>query len=146
MMKEFNYYLNHNLARKSSLDVAQAKALIEKAEGRIKFSIKSRKIDDNTSFYIFEDIYECLREATQSLMFLAGYKPYSHEAIISFLEEFYNFEEFDMNLLNQYRILRDKIIYGGEKISVKRCKESLRFLNTFFPKIKKEFVKNDKIK
>lgn len=143
MIKEFRYYLNNNLVRKASPDIAQSKALIEKAEGRIKFSIKLKEINPDTSSYIFEDIYECLREATQSLMSLNGYKPYSHEAIISFLKKFYNFEEFDINLFNQYRILRNKSIYGGEKISVEKCKESLKFLNSFFPKIKKELVKDN---
>ncbi len=144
MIKEFRYYLDNNLARKSSPDIAQAKALIQKAEGRVKFSIKSKEINENTSSYIFEDIYECLRESSQSLMSLKGYKPYSHEAIISFLREFYNFGGSNLNLLNQYRILRNKSIYGGEKISIEKCKESLRFLNIFLPKIKKEFVKTKK--
>jgi len=144
MIKEFRYYLDNNLAKKGSPDISQAKALIQKAEGRIKFSIKSRKINENTASYIFEDIYECLREASQSLMSLKGYKPYSHEAIISFLKEFYNFKEFDINFLNQYRILRNKSIYGGEKISIEKCKESLRFLNTFLPKIKEEFARSSK--
>ncbi len=137
MIKEFRYYLENNLARKGSPDIAQSKALIQKAEGRIKFSIKSKEINEDTSSYIFEDIYECLREASQSLMSLRGYKPYSHEAIISFLKEFYNFEEFDLNFFNQYRILRNKSIYGGEKISIEKCKESLSFLYAFLPKIKK---------
>ena len=44
------------MARKGSPDIAQAKALITKAEGRIKFSIKSREINENTASYIFEDI------------------------------------------------------------------------------------------
>ncbi len=144
MIKEFKYYLNSNLARKGSPDIAQAKALITKAEGRIKFSIKSREINENTASYIFEDIYECLREASQSLMSLKGYKPYSHEAIISFLKEFCSFSESDINFLNQYRILRNKSIYGGERISAVKCKESLRFLYTFLSQIKEEFLKENK--
>ena len=74
-------------------------------------------------------------------MSLKGYKPYSHEAIISFLKEFYNFKEYDINVFNRYRILRNKSVYGSEKISVGKCKEALYFLCAFLPKIKKEFAK-----
>jgi len=144
MIKEFRYYLDNNFVRKGSLDVAKAKALIKKAEGRIKFSIKSRQINEETAPYVFEDIYECLREASQALMSLEGYKPYSHEAIISFLKEFYDFKEYDIDSFNRYRILRNKSVYGGEKISIGKCKEALHFLHTFLPKIKKEFVKSNK--
>jgi len=143
MIKEFRYYIDNNLVRKGSPNIDEAKALIKKAEGRMEFSIKSRQINEDTASYIFEDIYECLREASQSLMSLKGYKPYSHEAIISFLKEFY-FKEYDINSFNRYRILRNKSVYGGEKISVGKCKEALHFLHTFLPKIKKEFVKDNK--
>jgi len=144
MIKEFKYYIENNLIRGGSPDIIWAGVLIKKAEGRIKFSIETREINENTASYIFEDIYECLREASQSLMSIKGYKPYSHEAIISFLKEFYNFQERDIDIFNRYRILRNKAVYGGEKISVEKCKEALNFLQIFLPKIKKEFVKNIK--
>jgi hypothetical protein len=63
------------MAKKSSPDIGEAEALIAKAEGSLKFSIRTRKLDENTAPYIFEDVYECLREAAQSLMSLKGYKP-----------------------------------------------------------------------
>ncbi|MAH03161.1 hypothetical protein CMI39_00020 [Candidatus Pacearchaeota archaeon] len=140
MIKEFQYYINNNLVRKGSPDKIEAEALIKKAEGRIKFSIKTREINENTAPYIFEDIYECLREASQSLMSLKGYKPYSHEVIISFFKKFCNFEEQDVDTFNRYRILRNKTIYRGERVSSEKCKEALNFLVIFLPKIKKEFI------
>jgi len=139
MIKEFEYYLDNTLAKKASPDKGEAEALINKAEGRLKFSIKIRELNENTSPYIFEDIYECLREASQSLMSLKGYKPYSHEALISFLKEFFGFSETDMNSLNRYRILRNKTVYRGERVSVETCKEAMNFLQSFLPKLKKEF-------
>lgn len=67
MIVEFQYYIDNNLARKASPDKGEAEALLQKAEGRLDFSIKVRRIDENTATYIFEDIYECLREAAQHL-------------------------------------------------------------------------------
>ncbi len=145
MIKEFEYYLNANLARKASPDKEEAKALINKSEGRLKFSIKPRRIDQNTAPYIFEDIYECVREATQALMSLKGYKPYSHEALISFLKKFFDFPESDITSFNRYRILRNKTIYKGEKVSPETCKESLNFLLHFLPELKKK-IENEEAK
>jgi len=141
MIVEFQYYLDNNLARKASPDKGEAGALLQKAEGRLDFSIKVRRINENTATYIFEDIYECLREAAQSLMSLKGYKPYSHEAVISFLREFFRFSESDLETFDRYRILRNKAVYRGERISATVCREALDFLLNFLPELKNEFRK-----
>ena len=143
-MKDFNFYLKNDLVKKKEVDIFEAEALIKKAEKRINYSIKGREINQNNSSFIFEEIYECLREAFQSLMSLKGYKPYSHEVIFVFLKKFYNFDDFDIMNFDKYRILRNKSMYNGEEISVEKCKESLDFLLKMFPKIKKEFDKKDK--
>lgn len=141
MIMEFKYYLENNMARKASPDRGEAEALMNKAEGRVKFFIKTKEINEDTAAFVFEDIYECLREASQSLMSMKGYKPYSHEALISFLKEHFNFTEQNIITLDRYRILRNKTVYQGEKISVETCKDALEFLHKFLPKIKKEFEK-----
>lgn len=141
MIMEFDYYLDNNLAKKESLNIVEARSLMEKAEGRLEYSIKIREINDNTAPYIFEDIYECIREASQSLMSIKGYKPYSHEALIPFMKEFFDFSENDLKSFDRYRILRNKAVYRGEKISKESCNEALKFLLKFMPEIKKEFKK-----
>ncbi|MBI2545719.1 hypothetical protein HYV81_00915 [Candidatus Woesearchaeota archaeon] len=141
MIYEFQYYLDKNLARKASPDPNEAQSLMNKAEGRLRYSIEVRKVTEQASTYIFEDIYECLREAGQSLMSLKGYKPYSHEALISFLIEMHAFKEADLNALDRYRNLRNKAVYRGEHISSETCKEALEFLRYFLPVLKKEYYK-----
>lgn len=139
MVMEFQYYLDNSLAKTASPDKGEAEVLMSKSGGRLNFSINIREINENTASYIFEDIYECLREAAQSLMSLKGYKPYSHEALISFLKEFFTFPESDIAAFDRYRILRNKAVYKGEKLSVEVCKEALNFLLYFLPKLKTEF-------
>lgn len=141
MILEFQYYLDNNLARRATPDRGEAEALMSKAEGRLKFFIKIKEINENTASYIFEDIYEGLREASQALMSLKGYKPYSHEALISFLEEFFSLSKLDITTFDRYRILRNKTVYKGEKISAQTCKEALKFLLIFLPKLKSIFNK-----
>lgn len=138
MVFEFEYYIKNNLVKKKSVDRSEANALMRKAGERLEFSIKTRKINEKTASFIFEDIYECLREASQSLMSLKGYKPYSHEALIAFLKNL-NLLESDIEMFDKYRILRNKAVYGGERISVEKCNEALRFLISFLPELKKEF-------
>lgn len=141
MIMEFQYYIDNDMVKKASPDKGEAEALMNKAEGRLNFSIKTRKIDENNAPYIFEDIYECLRESAQSLMSLKGYKPYSHEALVSFLKEFFNFSEADIETFDRYRILRNKTVYKGERVSLDVCKKAFSFLTYFLPKLKDEYKK-----
>lgn len=140
MIERFQYYLDENLIKQESPDKEEARSLIEKAFQRMRF-VKDLGIDEKTSTFIFEDIYECLREASQSLMSLKGYKPYSHEAVIAFLKEFYKFSEHEITTFNRYRILRNNCVYKAAKVSPETCKEALKFLEIFLPKLKKEFNK-----
>ena len=110
MIEKFQHYLNEGLTRKVGVDREEAKSLMNRATLRLDY-VKKQEINEDTSPFIFEDIYETLREAAQSLMPLKGYKPFSHEALISFLKEFYNFPEHEISAFNRYRILRNKTVY-----------------------------------
>jgi uncharacterized protein (UPF0332 family) len=106
--------------------------------------IKKQKINENTSSFIFEDIYETLREAAQSLMSLKGYKPYSHEALISFLNEYGRFPKHEISAFDRYRILRNKTVYCAANVSPEACEEALKFLETFLPELKNAYEKSQK--
>lgn len=77
-------------------------------------------------------------------MSLKGYKPYSHEVLISFLREFYKFPDAEISTFDRYRILRNKTVYSAAKVSIEVCKEALKFLENFLPKLRKEFEKETK--
>ena len=124
--------------KKSIPNPALAKALLEKATIRLKI-INLEKIKIDTASIIFEDIYEGLREASQSLLELAGYKPYSHEALISFLNENNLLPLEKVNMLNNYRILKNNSVYKAEKVSKEKCLEALEFAKEILPGINKKF-------
>jgi len=138
MIERFQYYLDERLARKVKVDKEDAESLMNRATLRLDY-IKNQKINEGTSPFIFEDIYETLREAAQSLMSLKGYKPFSHEALISFLKEFYNFPEHEISAFNRYRILRNKTVYCAANVSAEVCRDALEFAEAFLPKLRKEF-------
>jgi uncharacterized protein (UPF0332 family) len=138
MIETFQHYLNEGSARKVKVDREEAKSLMKRASLRLDY-VKKQEINEDTSPFIFEDIYETLREAAQSLMSLKGYKPFSHEALISFLKEFYNFPEHEISAFDRYRILRNKTIYCAANVSTQVCKDALKFVEAFLPKLRKEF-------
>jgi len=143
MIEKFQYYLDARLVKKTSVDREEAKSLMNKSILRLEY-IKKQEINEDTSSFIFEDIYETLREASQSLMSLKGYKPYSHEALISFLKEFYKFPEYEISAFDRYRILRNKTVYCAANVSPEVCKEALTLLEAFLPKLKKAFENSQK--
>ena len=138
MIQPFEYYEKNNLVEKTTLNISLAKSLIEKAEIRLKRVLKE-KITETEASLIFEDIYESIREASQSLMQLAKCKPLSHEAIVAFLIKNKYLPEEKINILNNYRILRNKSVYQAEKISTDKCKEAIKFAKLILPEIKRKF-------
>lgn len=138
MIKPFVYFISQNLVRKSTPNISMAKSLLEKAETRLK-RISKEKIKEEESSIVFEDIYESLREASQSLMELKGYKPYSHEALISFLKENNLLPAEKVNIMDNYRILRNNSVYKAEKVSLDKCTEALDFAKSAMPIIKSKF-------
>ena len=138
MIKPFKYYLKENLVRKSIPNISMARSLIEKANLRLK-RLTSLEIKEDESSFIFEEAYECIRESLQSLMEVSGYKPYSHEALISFCKEKNLLSDLELNDIDNYRILRNNSVYRAEKISLQKCIESIDFAKKALPKIKEKF-------
>ena len=140
MIRDFEYYLEKNMVKRSVPNSSMAKSLIAKAELRLK-RLKVNDIQDEMSSIIFEETYEALREASQSLMQIRGFKPYSHEALIAFLiKEQLMPESFTKNF-DRYRILRNKSVYKAQKISVDTCKEALAFAKLHIPELKNSLLK-----
>lgn len=138
MIKPFEYYIKEKLVRKSSQNISMAKSLLNKSEIRLK-RISKEKIEEENSSIVFEDIYEAMREASQSFMEINGFKPYSHEALISFLKEHKLLSDEKVNILNNYRILRNNSVYKSEKISLQKCMEALDFAKVLLPELRNKF-------
>ncbi|MBI2137353.1 hypothetical protein HYU12_02430 [Candidatus Woesearchaeota archaeon] len=139
MTRGFEYYLENNMAKRAVPNPSTAKSLIEKAEMRIKL-INEDTIQEETASIIFEEIYEALREASQSFMHIKGFKPYSHEALIAFLAREKQMPESYIKTLDNYRILRNKSVYEAERVAVERCKEALAFAKENLPELKQKLL------
>ena len=95
----------------------QAKALFQLAKRRLK-SIKKRRKDECPQLLI-ESYYEAIKELITSLLAIHGYKSYSHECLISFLEKYYPdyLDDFQLRFLEGMRKLRSDIEYRGRDIA-----------------------------
>ncbi len=133
MILPFQNYIRNGKVQKQLPNINRAKALINKAEKRLKYL---PTLNQETSSIVFEDIYNALREASQSLMMTQGYKPLSHEAVIAYLRDKENLNTQEIYKLDSYRKLRNKSVYETEKISTIKTKESLQFAKELIKKIK----------
>ena len=123
-MKPFDYFLKTELVRKIRVDVNRAKALLKDAKSRIR---DLKQIDKSkVPKLFFEYTYDALRDFCDSILFLDGYKSYSHEASISYLFK----KGFDVSVIEQFNLFRYKrnaLRYYGEKISVKDAQDIFNF-------------------
>lgn len=112
-MKDFEFYLNENEARKVSANLDLAKSLILDMKSRIKDALTL-----NAGQYpkiVFENIYDALRDFCDAVLAIRGYKSYSHQASIAFLQK-ENFSLTEVSELENFRYKRNGSKYYGEKI------------------------------
>lgn len=137
MINSFENYLKLGKAKRKTPDTEEANSLFQKAKDRVELT-KERKINEKSASFILEDSYEAIRESAQALMSIKGYKPYSHEATISFLK--YNFgksfSEEELAVFDRFRQLRNNSVYTAENIRKEDAIECLKFSIIFLKKIK----------
>jgi len=136
MINSFSYYLNLGKVKKKTSDFEEAKSLLEKAKNRLEY-IKLKEITSKTSQFVLEDSYEAIRESAQALMSIKGFKPYSHEATISFVKEFYSssFSEDEIRKFDRFRQLRNDSVYTAKPVTNEDAKASVLFAIEFINKI-----------
>lgn len=91
----------------------EAKSLLKMARIRIEDNNDREPTDRNTSL-IVESYWEVIKQMTTALLNMEGYKSYSQECLVTFLGEFYDFSESELELMDQVRRLRNDIDYRGE--------------------------------
>ena len=97
---------------KISKDKKRAISLRNLAEDRFK------DISSLTKPYkIVEEYYEIIKELITAIMYIDGFKTLSHKSLVSYLKDHYNnFSAGEIKLIDELRILRDNVLYYGEKV------------------------------
>ncbi len=136
MINSFENYLKLGKVKRKTPDYEEAKALFEQSEERMEYT-RLKDINQKTAKFVLQDSYEAVREAAQSLMSVHGFKPYSHEATISFIKKFYsdNFDEEYINKFDHFRQLRNNSVYKAAKVMEEDAKSSILFAKEFIEKV-----------
>jgi uncharacterized protein (UPF0332 family) len=134
-MEPFESYLSSGKVSKRTPDPVEASSLLRKAQLRLAY-VSERKITDENAQFVLEDAYEASREAAQALMSVAGYKPYSHEATISFIKRFHanSFRGSEIAAFDHFRELRNMSVYRAVHVTKEEAYECVAFAKSFIEK------------
>jgi len=63
---------------------------------------------------IIADYYEIIKELVTAILLIDGYRTLSHRDLVDYLKKRYpEFSEYEITLLNDLRILRNRVAYEG---------------------------------
>jgi len=112
-MKEFDYFLKNGDVRKVSRDIELAKSLVNDMNERIN---KASLLDSEVfAKIVYENFYDALRDFSDAVLAVKGFKSYSHQASISYLRKV-GFSESIIMDLDNFRYKRNSSKYYGEVI------------------------------
>ncbi len=133
-MKEFQEFVANGDVRKGLRDIALARSLKEFSEKRIKFA-QLIPLDEQSAFLTYESVYDALRELSDSLLTLEGYKSYSHVASIAYLQKFSDISPIEIAKLDNAREKRNLAKYYAKPITLAEAKDILTLYHALKPKL-----------
>jgi hypothetical protein len=131
---EFEYFIKKGLVKKRAKDIELAKSLFNSAKDRFNFAIS---LLNQKPKYALENAYEAVIELTDSLLALEGFKSWSHEANIVFLNKFNEFSLQETERLDLSRRKRHSSKYYGISFNLEEVKKEIEFLKIVFEKLTK---------
>src|SRR3989338_9263480 len=132
-MKDFSFFLAEGSVKNQAPDRNLSESLIKSAQERLEDAKQSLKSERKPKF-IYENAYEALREAADSILFLRGYKSFSHEASISFLQKFKDITPKEISEFDRMRSKRNGMKYYGKGCSEDEDKEAVELADKLMKK------------
>ncbi len=141
-MKEASWddCLNYNNSIRITPDREKARALIETAEERIKYSLK--EVNDKTGNYIFEDYYSSILELVQALVLLHGYRVNNHVCLGFFIKDILKREDL-FRLFDDCRFKRNSLLYYGRRMDFETSKDAIEKAKRLMKELNK--IVNEKL-
>jgi len=133
-MKDFSIFLLDGSVKTQHPDRNLSESLVKDCLERFEDAKLSLKTGRKPKF-IYENIYEALREAADSILFLKGYKSFSHEASISFLQQFKELSAKEISDFDRMRIKRNGMKYYGKSCSENDVEEAVKFSDALMKKL-----------
>lgn len=133
MVKDFEFFINKGEVKKQSSDENLSKATFKESLERMEFA---KSLTNAKPKYVLENAYEAMREAADALLYISGFKSYSHEASIAYLlRKGFNLEE--INEFDRFRKIRNGIKYYGRDCDTADADEALKLAEKIVWKIGK---------
>jgi len=134
MVKEFEFFLGKGDVKKQSPDKNLSSATFKEGLERLEFA--KGLLNKARSKYTLENAYESMREATDALLYLEGFKSFSHEASIAYLSK-KGFSEQEIIEFDRFRKIRNGIKYYGRDCEQSDAIEAISLAEKVIGKIKK---------
>jgi hypothetical protein len=122
---------------KISPDKEKARSMIKLIDDRMKFINSINNPEFST--IIAENYYEIVKELASAIILLDGFKAigeFAHKELFEFLSKYKDFEEFEIALMDDLRIKRNKSCYEGKKIEYSYIENKGRDLKRIIGKLK----------
>ncbi len=114
----------------------RAKSILEMVsliEERIKIQDKVKMAS-----LVISDYYEIIKELITAVLLIDGYKTLSHKDLLDYLKEKYkNFSQNEISLLDNLRVLRNRVAYEGHKIESSYLSRNESLFKQIIEKIKR---------
>ena len=133
-MKDFSVFLMDGSVKRQQPDRNLSESVMRDGKERLEDAMLSLKSGRKPKF-IYENVYEALREAADSILFLEGYKSFSHEATISFLQKFKEITAKEISEFDRMRAKRNGMKYYGKSCSEKDLEEAIKFAELLIRKL-----------
>ncbi len=133
-MESFESFVSKNIVRKVTPNKERAKKLIKDGKSRLK-DVGFLDVNKLPKF-VFENIYDALRDFFLAILLNDGYNTQSHEAPIAYLLK-KGFDVYTVDKLDRFRYKRNGSKYYGEEIAVEEAEE----IKDFYLKIKDKVYK-----
>lgn len=92
------------------------------------------------SALIITDYYEIIKELITAKLLLDGYKTLSHKELINCISNSSEFNEYEISVLDNLRILRNRVAYDGFLIEPSYLSRNEKLFKVLIKKLK-EIVK-----
>ena len=133
-MKDFEFFVQDGGVKSQAPDANLSDSLVKDSIRRLEYA-KSSKLSDETAKYIYENAYESLREAADAILFLKGYKSFSHEATVSFMQRFDELSAKEISEFNRMRVKRNGMKYYGKPCPVDDARDATEFAEKLLRKL-----------
>lgn len=121
-MKEFTFFIQNGSVKKQAPDLNIAKATAKDCLERVQLA--KNILTTQKPKYCLENSYEAVRELIDAVLFLEGYKSFSPEASVSYLQNL-GFSFSQVMQVDRLRKQRNGIKYYGEDATQKEAEEAL---------------------